>query len=174
MLLLLPMSAVYAQHTEDTEHEPVYFIITSTTNESMSEGIYRNSLKRDEVYENSDPIFFTYKSKSKGVKVWFTHIDFNLYELGKDREIYWDDSMEIRTEPATFIDNNPVIDMEQLFDALTKEEIWEYSEGLQNKRVYIIDRNPEFGEANYQEIKLTQVKVFANNRPQRSVIIVNE
>ena len=31
MLLLLPMSAVYAQHTEDTEHEPVYFIITSTT-----------------------------------------------------------------------------------------------------------------------------------------------
>ena len=147
MLLLLPMSAVYAQHTEDTEHEPIYFIITSTTNESMSEGIYRNSLKRDEVYENSDPIFFTYKSKSKGVKVWFTHIDFNLYELGKDREIYWDDSMEIRTEPATFIDN---------------------------KRVYIIDRNPEFGEANYQEIKLTQVKVFANNRPQNPLIIVNE
>ena len=174
MLLLLPMSAVYAQHTEDTEHEPVYFIITSTTNKNISEGISRSSLKRDEVYENDEPIFFTYRSKSKNVRVSFLHVDYNLYQIGKEREIYWNDSMEIRTEPATFIDNNPVIDMEQLFDALTKEEIWEYSEGLQNKRVYIIDRNPEFGEANNETVRLIQVILTSNNRPQNPLIIVNE
>lgn len=175
MLLLLPMSAVYAQqHTEDTEHEPIYFIITSTTNENISEGIYRSTRPRNEVYHNSIPIFFTYRSKSKDVRVSFLHVDYNLYQIGKEREIYWNDSMEIRTEPATFIENNPVIDMEQLFDALTKEEIWEYSESLQNKRVYIIDRNPDFGEVNYGTVKLIQVILTSNNRPQRSLIIVNE
>ena len=59
-------------------------------------------------------------------------------------------------------------------EPLTKEEIWEYSEGLQNKCVYIIDRNPEFGEANNETVRLIQVILTSNNRPQRSVIIVNE
>ena len=93
------------------------------------------------------------------------HIDYNTYELSKIRPVRWDDTMEIRTEPASFLDNNYIIDLDELFDTMSKEEIWDYTDELCNKKIYFIDKNPEYGQINQQTVKLIQVKLSSNNRP---------
>ena len=106
------------------------------------------------------------------MEVIFSHIDYNTYELSKKRPVEWDDTLEIRTEPASFLDNNYIIDLDELFDALSKEEIWEYFENLRDKKVYFIDKNPQFNQITQQTVKLIQVKPTISNRPVNPTIIL--
>ena len=160
-LLLLPFAAGYAQE----DREPVYFYVNSKSNNDLSEGVWRGNGSNNDPCHRSVPIYFTYISKSKKVRAWFMHIDYNTYELSKIRPVRWDDTMEIRTEPASFLDNNYIIDLDELFDTMSKEEIWDYTDELYNKKIYLIDKNPEYGQINQQTVKLIQVKLSSNNRP---------
>ena len=164
ILLLQPLMGVYAQ-SEDTEHEPVYFYVNSKSNNDLSEGVWRGNGSNNDPCHRSVPIYFSYISKSRKVRASFMHIDYNTYELSKIRPVRWDDTMEIRTEPASFLDNNYIIDLDELFDTMSKEEIWDYTDELYNKKIYFIDKNPEYGQINQQTVKLIQVKLSSNNRP---------
>ena len=168
-LITFVLNVNYAQQIE--EREPVYFYVTSKPVDAI-EGMTRNTrVSNDEVY-NSNPIHFAYKSKTKGVNIRFAHYDYNIYELSKIRPVRWDDTLEIRTEPASFLDNNNIIDLDELFDALSKEEIWEYFENLRDKKVYFIDKNPQFNQITQQTVKLIQVKPTISNRPVNPTIIL--
>ena len=161
-MLLLPFAAGYAQ---EEDREPVYFYVTSK-GEDTDEGFSRRTrVNNNNPLYNTPPIYFTYEADNKGVEVHFTHYNYNTYELSKKRQVYWDDTMEIRTEPASFLDNNYIIDLDELFDTMSKEEIWDYTDELYNKKIYLIDKNPEYGQINQQTVKLIQVKLSSNNRP---------
>ena len=151
-LFLLPFAAGYAQE----DREPVYFYVTSKG--------------EDNPFFNTSPIYFTYEADNKGVEVHFTHYNYNTYELSKKRQVYWDDTMEIRTEPASFLDNNYIIDLDELFESMSKEEIWEYFENLRDKKVYFIDKNPQFNQITSQTVKLIQVKPTISNKPQNNIL----
>ena len=166
-LLLLPFAAGYAQ---EEDREPVYFYVNSKSNNDLSEGVWRGNGSNNDPCHRSVPIYFTYISKSKKVRAWFMHIDYNTYELSKIRPVRWDDTMEIRTEPASFLDNNYIIDLDELFESMSKEEIWEYFENLRDKKVYFIDKNPQFNHITPQTVKLIQVKPTISNRPQNNIL----
>lgn len=169
ILLLQPLMGVYAQ-SEDTEHEPVYFYVNSKSNNDLSEGVWRGNGSNNDPCHRSVPIYFSYISKSKKVRASFMHIDYNTYELSKIRPVRWDDTMEIRTEPASFLDNNYIIDLDELFESMSKEEIWEYFENLRGKKVYFIDKNPQFNHITSQTVKLIQVKPTISNKPQNNIL----
>ena len=160
-MLLLPFAAGYAQE----DREPVYFYVTSKGESGVTEGFSRNKSSKKLPTHNDYSIHFIYKSENKKVEVIFSHIDYNTYELSKTRPVEWDDTLEIRTEPASFLDNNYIIDLDELFDTMSKEEIWDYTDELYNKKIYFIDKNPEYGQINQQTVKLIQVKLSSNNRP---------
>ena len=160
-LLLLPFAAGYAQE----DREPVYFYVTSKGERNISEGFTRiEEIDNDPLY-NGKPIHFTYNSDTREIYLIFFHVNYNTYELSKTRPVEWDDTLEIRTEPASFLDNNYIIDLDELFDTMSKEEIWDYTDELYNKKIYFIDKNPEYGQINQQTVKLIQVKLSSNNRP---------
>ena len=121
---------------------------------------------------NDYSVHFIYKSENKNVEVIFSHIDYNTYELSKKRPVEWDDTLEIRTKPASFLDNNYIIDLDELFESMSKEEIWEYFENLRDKKVYFIDKNPQFNQITPQTVKLIQVKPTISNRPVNPTIIL--
>ena len=167
-LFLLPFAAGYAQE----DREPVYFYVTSK-GEDTDEGFSRRTrVNNNNPLYNTPPIYFTYEADNKGVEVHFTHYNYNTYELSKKRQVYWDDTMEIRTEPASFLDNNYIIDLDELFESMSKEEIWEYFENLRDKKVYFIDKNPQFNQITPQTVKLIRVKPTISNRPVNPTIIL--
>ena len=168
-LFLLPFAAGYAQ---EEDREPVYFYVTSKGESGVTEGFSRNKSSKKLPTHNDYSIHFIYKSENKKVEVIFSHIDYNTYELSKKRQVYWDDTMEIRNEPASFLDNNYIIDLDELFDTMSKEEIWEYFENLRGKKVYFIDKNPQFNQITPQTVKLIQVKPTISNRPVNPTIIL--
>ena len=168
-LFLLPFAAGYAQ-SEDTEHEPVYFYVTSKGENNVSEGFRRVDQPNNSHLYNWGPINLTYLSDAREIYLMFFHVNYNTYELSKTRPVEWDDTMEIRTEPASFLDNNYIIDLDELFDTMSKEEIWEYFENLRGKKVYFIDKNPQFNQITPQTVKLIQVKPTISNKPQNNIL----
>ena len=166
-LLLLPFAAGYAQ---EEDREPVYFYVTSKGERNISEGFTRiEEIDNDPLY-NGKPIHFTYNSDTREIYLIFFHVNYNTYELSKTRPVEWDDTLEIRTEPASFLDNNYIIDLDELFDTMSKEEIWEYFENLRDKKVYFIDKNPQFNQITPQTVKLIQVKPTISNKPQNNIL----
>ena len=161
-LLLLPFAAGYAQ---EEDREPVYFYVTSKGENNVSEGFRRVDQPNNSHLYNWGPINFTYLSDAREIYLMFFHVNYNTYELSKTRPVEWDDTLEIRTEPASFLDNNYIIDLDELFESMSKEEIWDYTDELYNKKIYLIDKNPEYGQINQQTVKLIQVKLSSNNRP---------
>ena len=167
-LLLLPFAAGYAQE----DREPVYFYVTSKGENNVSEGFRRVDQPNNSHLYNWGPINFTYLSDAREIYLMFFHVNYNTYELSKTRPVEWDDTLEIRTEPASFLDNNYIIDLDELFDAMSKEEIWEYFENLRGKKVYFIDKKPQFNHITPQTVKLIQVKPTISNRPVNPTIIL--
>ena len=156
-MLLLPFAAGYAQ---EEDREPVYFYVTSKGERNISEGFTRiEEIDNDPLY-NGKPIHFTYNSDTREIYLIFFHVNYNTYELSKKRQVYWDDTMEIRTEPASFLDNNYIIDLDELFESMSKEEIWEYFENLRGKKVYFIDKNPQFNHYNFSNCKIDTGKAY--------------
>ncbi len=167
-LLLLPFAAGYAQE----DREPVYFYVTSKGENNVSEGFRRVDQPNNSHLYNWGPINFTYLSDAREIYLMFFHVNYNTYELSKTRPVEWDDTLEIRTEPASFLDNNYIIDLDELFESMSKEEIWEYFENLRDKKVYFIDKNPQFNQITPQTVKLIQVKPTISNRPVNPTIIL--
>ena len=165
-LLLLPFAAGYAQE----DREPVYFYVTSKGENGVTEGFRRITRQKNDVVYKDDPIHFTYVSDSKKIGVHFSYFNYNTHELSKIRPVKWNDTLEIRTEPASFLDNNYIIDLDELFDTMSKEEIWEYFENLRDKKVYFIDKNPQFNHITPQTVKLIQVKPTISNKPQNNIL----
>ena len=56
----------------------------------------------------------------------------------------------------------------KVYDA--KEEIWEFTNTLQDKRVFFIDKNPDFGEVTRDSVKIYRVKYYGNNQPVDDVV----
>ena len=165
-LLLLPFAAGYAQE----DREPVYFYVTSKGENNVSEGFRRVDQPNNSHLYNWGPINFTYLSDAREIYLMFFHVNYNTYELSKTRPVEWDDTLEIRTETASFLDNNYIIDLDELFESMSKEEIWEYFENLRGKKVYFIDKNPQFNHITSQTVKLIQVKPTISNRPQNNIL----
>ena len=165
----------YAQQ-EDLEHEPIYLTFCSKVGdeETATEGVYRyeSGNNMDPIY-NGSTIFYIYYSKSRGMEAHFMYMNFNEYELSKKRPLQWDDILEIREEPVSFLDNNQIINIEELFESMTLEDFWDFTDALVEKKVYIIDTNPEYKQVNFETVKLIQVVLSHNNRPINNVRTVN-
>lgn len=165
----------YAQQ-EDLEHEPIYLTFCSKVGdeETATEGVYRyeSGNNMDPIY-NGPTIFYRYYSKSREMEVYFMYPNFNEYELSKKRPLQWDDILEIREEPVSFLDNNQIINIEELFETMTLEDFWDFTDALEDKKVYIIDTNPEYKQVNFETVKLIQVVLSHNNRPINNVRTVN-
>lgn len=165
----------YAQQ-EDLEHEPIYLTFCSKVGdeETATEGVYRSELSHNmnPIY-NGPTVFYSYYSKSRGMEAHFMYINFNEYELSKKRPLQWDDILEIREEPVSFLDNNQIINIEELFETMTLEDFWDFTDALEDKKVYIIDTNPEYKQVNLETVKLIQVVLSDNNRPINNVRTVN-
>ena len=165
----------YAQQ-EDLEHEPIYLTFCSKVGdeETATEGVYRSELSHNmnPIY-NGPTVFYSYYSKSRGMEAHFMYINFNEYELSKKRPLQWDDILEIREEPVSFLDNNQIINIEELFESMTLEDFWDFTDALVEKKVYIIDTNPEYKQVNFETVKLIQVVLSDNNRPINNVRTVN-
>lgn len=175
VISLLFTNMGYAQQ-EDQGHEPIYLTFCSKVgdDETATEGVYRSESgnNMNPLY-NGPTVFYSYYSKSRGMEVHFMYLNFNEYELSKKRPLQWDDILEIREEPISFLDNNQIINIEELFEAMTLEDFWDFTDALEDKKVYIIDTNPEYKQVNFETVKLIQVVLSDNNRPINSVRTVN-
>ncbi len=109
-------------------------------------------------------------SNSNGAEAYFVYAEYNFEVLRTYRELTWEDSLYVRTEPVSFLESNNVIDIDEMFSAMTKEEIWEFTNTLQDKRVFFIDKNPDFGEVTRDSVKIYRVKYYGNNQPVDDVV----
>ena len=72
------------------------------------------------------------------------------------------------------MEENNFIDIDELFSGMSKKDVWEIVSTWEDKRVYIVDKNPDFGEITEDSVKVTQVKYAGTNRhPKNDAIIRN-
>ena len=163
----------YSQE-EDMEHPPLYLTFTSKTGyENIGNGVYRNF--GDEIHPFiSRPINYTYQNANSNVSIFLIYVELDLEYRRRDMggELQYDDSLTVATYPIKFMEENNFIDIDELFSGMSKEEIWEIVETWRGKRIYIVDKNPDFGEITDDSVKVTQVKCLGTNRPPKNDAII--
>ena len=163
----------YSQE-EDMEHPPLYLTFTSKTgHENIGNGVYRNF--GDEIHPFiSRPINYTYQNANSNVSIFLIYVELDLEYRRRDMggELQYDDSLTVATYPIKFMEENNFIDIDELFSGMSKEEIWEIVETWRGKRIYIVDKNPDFGEITDDSVKVTQVKCLGTNRPPKNDAII--
>ena len=163
----------YSQE-EDMEHPPLYLTFTSKTGyENIGNGVYRNF--GDEIHPFiSRPINYTYQNADSNVSIFLIYVELDLEYRKRDMggELQYDDSLTVATYPIKFMEENNFIDVDELFSGMSKEEIWEIVETWRGKRIYIVDKNPDFGEITDDSVKVTQVKCLGTNRPPKNDDII--
>ena len=163
----------YSQE-EDMEHPPLYLTFTSKTGyENIGNGVYRNF--GDEIHPFiSRPINYTYQNADSNVSIFLIYVELDLEYRRRDMggELLYDDSLTVATYPIKFMEENNFIDIDELFSGMSKEEIWEIVETWRGKRIYIVDKNPDFGEITDDSVKVTQVKCLGTNRPPKNDAII--
>ena len=163
----------YSQE-EDMEHPPLYLTFTSKTGyENIGNGVYRNF--GDEIHPFiSRPINYTYQNADSNVSIFLIYVELDLEYRRRDMggELQYDDSLTVATYPIKFMEENNFIDIDELFSGMSKEEIWEIVSTWEDKRVYIVDKNPDFGEITEDSVKVTQVKYAGTNRPPKNDAII--
>ena len=163
----------YSQE-EDMEHPPLYLTFTSKTGyENIGNGVYRNF--GDEIHPFiSRPINYTYQNADSNVSIFLIYVELDLEYRRRDMggELQYDDSLTVATYPIKFMEENNFIDIDELFSGMSKEEIWEIVETWRGKRIYIVDKNPDFGEITDDSVKVTQVKCLGTNRPPKNDAII--
>ncbi len=162
----------YSQE-EDLEHAPVYITFTSKSSPYKGEGMYRE-IGEQFISFKTRPINYSYFSNEKGVELFFIYVELDLEVRVRDvgAEIQYDDSLTVATYPIKFMEENNFIDIDELFSGMSKEEIWEIVETWRGKRIYIVDKNPDFGEITDDSVKVTQVKCLGTNRPPKNDAII--
>ena len=162
----------YSQE-EDLEHAPVYITFTSKSSPYKGEGMYRE-IGEQFISFKTRPINYSYFSNEKGVELFFIYVELDLEVRVRDvgAEIQYDDSLTVATYPIKFMEENNFIDIDELFSGMSKEEIWEIVSTWEDKRVYIVDKNPDFGEITEDSVKVTQVKYAGTNRPPKNDAII--
>ena len=163
----------YSQE-EDMEHPPLYLTFTSKTGyENIGNGVYKNF--GDEIHPFiSRPINYTYQNADSNVSIFLIYVELDLEYRRRDMggELQYDDSLTVATYPIKFMEENNFIDIDELFSGMSKEEIWEIVETWRGKRIYIVDKNPDFGEITDDSVKVTQVKCLGTNRPPKNDAII--
>ena len=159
----------YSQE-EDMEHPPLYLTFTSKTGyENIGNGVYKNKANKLWPMYRTLPIYYTYRNADVNVSVHLLYVEFDLEYRRRDMggELLYDDSLTVATYPIKFMEENNFIDIDELFSGMSKEEIWEIVSTWEDKRVYIVDKNPDFGEITEDSVKVTQVKYAGTNRPPK-------
>lgn len=164
----------YSQE-EDMEHPPLYLTFTSKTgHDYKNSGVYRN--KADKLWPmfKALPINYTYVNPDVKASVFLIYVELDLEYRRRDMggELQYDDSLTVATYPIKFMEENNFIDIDELFSGMSKEEIWEIVETWRGKRIYIVDKNPDFGEITDDNVKVTQVKCLGTNRPPKNDAII--
>ena len=164
----------YSQE-EDMEHPPLYLTFTSKTGyDYKNSGVYRN--KADKLWPmfKALPINYTYVNPDVKASVFLIYVELDLEYRRRDMggELQYDDSLTVATYPIKFMEENNFIDIDELFSGMSKEEIWEIVETWRGKRIYIVDKNPDFGEITDDSVKVTQVKCLGTNRPPKNDAII--
>lgn len=164
----------YSQE-EDMEHPPLYLTFTSKTGHYYkNSGVYRN--KADKLWPmfKALPINYTYVNPDVKASVFLIYVELDLEYRRRDMggELQYDDSLTVATYPIKFMEENNFIDIDELFSGMSKEEIWEIVETWRGKRIYIVDKNPDFGEITDDSVKVTQVKCLGTNRPPKNDAII--
>ncbi len=164
----------YSQE-EDMEHPPLYLTFTSKTgHDYKNSGVYRN--KADKLWPmfKALPINYTYVNPDVKASVFLIYVELDLEYRRRDMggELQYDDSLTVATYPIKFMEENNFIDIDELFSGMSKEEIWEIVETWRGKRIYIVDKNPDFGEITDDSVKVTQVKCLGTNRPPKNDAII--
>ena len=164
----------YSQE-EDMEHPPLYLTFTSKTGyENIGNGVYRN--KADKLWPmfKALPINYTYVNPDVKASVFLIYVELDLEYRRRDMggELQYDDSLTVATYPIKFMEENNFIDIDELFSGMSKEEIWEIVETWRGKRIYIVDKNPDFREITDDSVKVTQVKCLGTNRPPKNDAII--
>ena len=164
----------YSQE-EDMEHPPLYLTFTSKTgHDYKNSGVYRN--KADKLWPmfKALPINYTYVNPDVKASVFLIYVELDLEYRRRDMggELQYDDSLTVATYPIKFMEENNFIDIDELFSGMSKEEIWEIVETWRGKRIYIVDKNPDFGEITEDSVKVTQVKCLGTNRPPKNDAII--
>ena len=164
----------YSQE-EDMEHPPLYLTFTSKTgHDYKNSGVYRN--KADKLWPmfKALPINYTYVNPDVKASVFLIYVELDLEYRRRDMggELLYDDSLTVATYPIKFMEENNFIDIDELFSGMSKEEIWEIVETWRGKRIYIVDKNPDFGEITEDSVKVTQVKYAGTNRPPKNDAII--
>ncbi len=167
LLIAITTISSYAQHDDDNNspYAPIYLTFTSINSEEyVRNGVHRCTLEEDDI-DKIRPTDFSYFN-SNGADAYFVYAEYNFEVLRTYRELTWEDSLYVRTEPVSFLENNNVIDIDEMFSAMTKE----FTNTLQDKRVFFIDKNPDFGEVTRDSVKIYRVKYYGNNQPVDDVV----
>ena len=171
LLIAITTISSYAQRddNDNSPYAPIYLTFTSINSDTyVRNGIYRHTMEMHDT-DKINPINFSYLNENKA-QAYFVYAEYNFEVLRTYRELTWEDSLYVRTEPVSFLESNNVIDIDEMFSAMTKEEIWEFTNTLQDKRVFFIDKNPDFGEVTRDSVKIYRVKYYGNNQPVDDVV----
>lgn len=164
----------YSQE-EDMEHPPLYLTFTSKTGyDYKGPGVYRNLADRLLPMYKTLPIRYTYINEEDNFAVFLLYVEFDLEYRKRDMggELLYDDSLTVATYPIKFMEENNFIDIDELFSGMSKKDVWEIVSTWEDKRVYIVDKNPDFGEITDDSVKVTQVKYAGTNRPPKNDAII--
>ena len=164
----------YSQE-EDMEHPPLYLTFTSKTgHDYKGPGVYRNLADRLLPMYKTLPIRYTYINEEDNFAVFLLYVEFDLEYRRRDMggELLYDDSLTVATYPIKFMEENNFIDIDELFSGMSKKDVWEIVSTWEDKRVYIVDKNPDFGEITEDSVKVTQVKYAGTNRPPKNDAII--
>ena len=171
LLIAITTISSYAQHDDDNNspYAPIYLTFTSINSDTyVRNGVHRHTMEMHDT-DKINPINFSYLNENKA-QAYFVYAEYNFEVLRSYRKLRWEDSLYVRTEPVSFLESNNVIDIDEMFSAMTKEEIWEFTNTLQDKRVFFIDKNPDFGEVTRDSVKIYRVKYYGNNQPVDDVV----
>ena len=171
LLIAITSISSYAQRDDDNNspYAPIYLTFTSINSDTyVRNGVHRHTMEMHDT-DKINPINFSYLNENKA-QAYFVYAEYNFEVLRSYRKLRWEDSLYVRTEPVSFLENNNVIDIDDMFSAMTKEEIWEFTNTLQDKRVFFIDKNPDFGEVTRDSVKIYRVKYYGNNQPVDDVV----
>ena len=171
LLIAITTISSYAQRddNDNSPYAPIYLTFTSINSDTyVRNGVHRHTMEMHDT-DKINPINFSYLNENKA-QAYFVYAEYNFEVLRSYRKLRWEDSLYVRTEPVSFLESNNVIDIDEMFSAMTKEEIWEFTNTLQDKRVFFIDKNPDFGEVTRDSVKIYRVKYYGNNQPVDDVV----
>ena len=183
LLFILFVNAIVWQTGSAQSGFDICLIYSSLPRDNITEGIGRFENPRGDnhpVY-NYRPITFLIKSKSKDIRIWFSHSNFNLTELRKIREPKWYDQLKIIYKPRTFLSTieraKPIHLEEKLKSFRNNKEAWMWANNLKGKVLYILDWNDPINcveEGDGSTIKLIQVMLLNTNEPKQGTVIQPE